>query len=36
MHVGGKPEKTELTERDKFICKEISQSLIKKDFILLE
>ena len=30
MHVGGKPEKTELTERDKFICKEISHSLIKK------
>ena len=30
MHVGGKPEKTELTERDKFICKEISQSLVKK------
>jgi len=30
MHVGGKPEKTELTKRDKFICKEISHSLIKK------
>ena len=30
MHVGGKAEKTELTERDKFICKEISHSLIKK------
>ena len=30
MHVGGKPEKTELTDRDKFICKEISHSLIKK------
>ena len=27
MHVGGKPEKTELTKRDKFICNEISQSL---------
>ena len=25
-----KAEKTELTERDKFICKEISHSLIKK------
>ena len=31
MHVGGKPEKTELTERDKFICNEISHSLIKKE-----
>ena len=30
MHVGGKPEKTELTDRDKFICKEISSSLISK------
>jgi len=30
MHVGGKPVKTELTDRDKFICKEISPSLIKK------
>ena len=30
MHVGGKPEKTELTERDKFICNEISYSLVKK------
>jgi len=30
MHVGGKPVKTELTERDKFICNEISQSLIEK------
>ncbi len=30
MHVGGKPEKTELTERDKFICSEISQSLVQK------
>ena len=27
MHVGGKPNKTELTERDKFICNEISDSL---------
>ena len=31
MHVGGKPEKTDLTERDKFICNEISDSLIKKE-----
>ena len=31
MHVGGKPEKTELTERDKFICNEISSALIKKE-----
>ena len=30
MHVGGKPEKTILTERDKFICNEISQPLIEK------
>ena len=30
MHVGGRPEKTELTERDKYICNEISHSLIKK------
>ena len=27
MHVGGKPNKTELTDRDKFICNEISDSL---------
>ena len=31
MHVGGKPEKTDLTEGDKFICNEISDSLIKKE-----
>jgi glutathione synthase len=31
MHVGGKAEKTILTERDKFICKEISQSLKEKE-----
>ena len=30
MHVGGKPEKTELTKRDRFICSEISGSLKKK------
>ncbi len=30
MHVGGKPEKTVLTERDEFICNEISQSLKEK------
>ena len=30
MHVGGKPEKTILTERDEFICNEISQSLVEK------
>ena len=30
MHVGGKPEKTILTERDKSICNEISQSLVEK------
>ena len=30
MHVGGKPEKTQLTKRDKFICDEISDSLKKK------
>ena len=27
MHVGGKPERTSITKRDKFICDEISQSL---------
>ena len=27
MHVGGKPERTSITKRDKFICNEISQSL---------
>ncbi len=31
MHVGGNPEKTELTERDKFICSEISYSLVQKE-----
>ena len=30
MHVGGKPEKTHLSKRDKFICSEISDSLKKK------
>ena len=30
MHVGGTPEKTILTKRDKFICKEISQALKDK------
>ena len=30
MHVGGRPEKTSLTKRDKFICSEISQSLREK------
>ena len=30
MHVGGKPIRTTLTKRDKFICKEISVSLKKK------
>ena len=30
MHVGGKPERTQLTKRDKFICDEISDSLKKK------
>ena len=31
MHVGGKPEKTTLTKRDKLICDSISQSLIDKE-----
>ncbi len=35
MHVGGKPEKTELTERDKFICNEISESLKKKGLVFV-
>ncbi|MDC1375895.1 glutathione synthase [bacterium] len=30
MHVGGRPEKTSITKRDKFICDEISQSLKEK------
>ena len=30
MHVGGKPNKTELTDRDIFICNEISVSLKEK------
>ena len=30
MHVGGKPEKTKLTKRDRFICKEISGALKSK------
>ena len=30
MHVGGKPQKTTLTSRDKYICDEISQSLKDK------
>ena len=30
MHVGGRPEKTFLTKRDKFICDEISESLKEK------
>ena len=30
MHVGGKPKKTELTDRDIFICNEISESLKMK------
>ena len=35
MHVGGKPEKTTLTKRDKFICNEISQSLKDKGLIFV-
>jgi len=35
MHVGGKAEKTILTERDKFICKEISQSLKDKELFFV-
>ena len=35
MHVGGKPEKTTLTRRDKFICKEISQSLKDRELIFV-
>tara|TARA_B100000768_G_scaffold3765_1_gene4620 strand:+ start:365 stop:1318 length:954 start_codon:yes stop_codon:yes gene_type:complete len=35
MHVGGKPEKTELTERDHFICKTISQTLKDKGLIFV-
>ena len=35
MHVGGKAEKTILTERDKFICKEISQSLKEKELFFV-
>tara|TARA_B100001063_G_C16702292_1_gene523235 strand:- start:389 stop:1312 length:924 start_codon:yes stop_codon:yes gene_type:complete len=35
MHVGGRPEKTTLTKRDKFICNEISQSLKDKGLIFV-
>ena len=35
MHVGGKPEKTKLTERDQFICKTISQTLKDKGLIFV-
>jgi glutathione synthase len=35
MHVGGKAHKTILTERDKFICKEISQSLKDKELFFV-
>jgi glutathione synthase len=35
MHVGGKAEKTILTDRDKFICKEISQSLKEKELFFV-
>ena len=35
MHVGGRPEKTELTERDLFICKTISKSLKEKGLIFV-
>jgi len=35
MHVGGQAEKTVLTERDKFICKEISQSLKEKQLFFV-
>ena len=35
MHVGGKPEKTTLTKRDKFICSEISQSLKDRGLIFV-
>ena len=35
MHVGGKPQKTILTERDHFICKTISHSLKEKGLIFV-
>ena len=35
MHVGGKPMKTSLTERDHFICKTISESLKQKGLIFV-
>ena len=35
MHVGGKAEKTFLTERDKYICKEISQSLKDRELFFV-
>ena len=35
MHVGGKAEKTILTDRDKFICKEISQSLKDRELFFV-
>ena len=35
MHVGGQAHKTILTKRDKFICKEISQSLKDKELFFV-
>ena len=35
MHVGGQAHKTILTKRDKFICKEISQSLKEKELLFV-
>ena len=35
MHVGGKPMKTSLTDRDNFICNTISQSLKQKGLIFV-
>ena len=35
MHVGGKPEKTVLTQRDKLICQTISQTLKQKGLIFV-
>ena len=35
MHVGGQAHKTILTKRDKFICKEISQSLKDKELLFV-
>ena len=35
MHAGGRPEHTELTERERFICATIGPELKRRGFILV-